>query len=258
MELDDTFDFVDVEIFSDRSIGNSEVQKEDIFTSEEKIYLKEIKEIENTFAVDIEDDFAFEDVQTEFVDKISQNAAKSPRKGTLHCSVCSYTTIKRRTLRYHKKTQHELKIESSDAEMLTCSVCSYTTKKRRTLRYHKNTQHEIKVESGDIEMLSCPVCSYKSGKKRNLRDHIRVHHVEGKGGSELDCPQCDYKTTLNRNLRRHTLKLHTDRAHLKSETFYCEMCTFSTHYKKNLRLHMGGKHNNNRSFPCSFDDCEYR
>ena len=254
MELDDTFDFVDVEIFSDRSIGDSELQKEDNLTSEEKIYLKEIKEIE--------DDFAFEDIQTfqtEFVDKISQNAAKSPRrKGTLHCSVCSYTTIKIRTLRYHKKTQHELKIESSDAEILSCSVCSYTTKKRRTLRYHKNTQHELKVESGDTEMLSCSICSYRSDKKRNLRDHMRVHHVEGKGESELDCPQCDYKTTLNRNLRRHTLMSHTDRAHLKSETFFCEMCTFSTHYKKNLRLHTGGKHNNNRSYPCSFDDCEYR
>ena len=257
--LEEVLPAVDVELFSDRVIGDCFLvqKKEGSSTSEQKISFKEID--------NIEDNFAFEDV----FDKSSQITDR------LHCPVCTYTTNKRRTLRYHKQTQHELKVETGDAKPLTCSACGYITNKRRTLRYHEKTQHELKVESGESEMLCCSVCDYKSDKKRNLRDHIRVHHKEGKDHS---CVVCNYKTRYPSSLRRHeenehgdrkgrvtctfceystrykhSLKLHTHRVHLKSETFKCEMCAYSTDFKRNLMLHMDGKHNDARFFPCSFD-----
>ena len=246
MELDDAFDFVDVELFSERNRSdNHEVHEEDRFAPDNGGIIL----TRGTY--NIEDDFAFEDVKIASFDKIDQDAGKCPEKETLQCSDCDYTTNKRRTLRYHKKTQHESALESCESSL-------------------------------KAEILYCSVCSYKTDKKRNLRDHIRIRHKVGVEEKELDCAECDYKTTLNRNLRRHmqavhsafsehlcvacgystgcksSLISHTERVHQKSETFRCELCAYKTHYKKNLYLHIDGKHNDSKFFPCSFAGCDYR
>ena len=133
MDLDDTFDFVDIEISNyDQNIDDCQVhqvQKADSLATDPKDIPKEDE--------NIEDGFAFEDVEFATTEKYDKTKADCAEQGILFCSDCSYTTNKRRTLRYHIQTRHEIKIKSEDKdvkpEILTCSLCSYTSDKRRNL-----------------------------------------------------------------------------------------------------------------------------
>ena len=162
MDLDDTFDFVDVVISNyDQNINDCQVQKvqkADFLATDPKQIPKE--------EANIEDDFAFEDVESATMEKYDNTKEDCSNQGTLSCSDCSYTTNKRRTLRYHIQTRHKIKIKIED---------------------NKDVKPEI---------LTCSLCSYTSDKRRNLRDHVREYHEKRKGDEEEQCTQCDYKTAL--------------------------------------------------------------
>ena len=277
MDLDDAFDFVDVEISNyGQNIDDCQVQKvqkaDSLATDPKEIP----KEEEN-----IEDDFAFEYVEFATMEKYDKTKGNCTEQGTLSCSDCGYTTNKRRTLRYHIQTRHEIKIKSEDKdvkpEILVCSLCSYTSDKRRNLRDHVREYHEKR--KGDEEE-QCTQCDYKTALLKNLKRHIQSFHSSSKGFS---CVHCDYKSRYKSSLRRHqekehgdgkgkltcskceystgsgyALKEHITRVHQKSETFKCEFCTYSTHYEKNLMGHLEGQHDDSRFFECSFDGCDYR
>jgi len=242
--IDDIFEFVDIDIVPDSntSLVNIENLKTEIKESDlikEEIDLK---------------------VETSEVDYRNNNV---PIKGTdkkYSCPYCDYKTKRGEECQEHINGIHtHLK-----PYVCTHENCAFATSYRGGLRKHVLSVHENKPVvvkqksiSPDSKKYFCDKCDFKTNKNCYLTEHLNGVHNNIKPYA-CTAEGCSYATSYRGGLKKHTEAVHLHiKRDIREKKWMCNYCDFRTRRERYLKEHIMAKHENNRPFVCSYDQCEY-
>ncbi|KAL0853064.1 hypothetical protein ABMA27_012839 [Loxostege sticticalis] len=110
--------------------------------------------------------------------------------------------------------------------------------------YYQKQKHLLAVHGEKQKEYKCNFCSRSFVTSSNLRSHERRNHIKSQ---TYTCDVCDYTSFSKDSLTRHLI-CHTD-----EKNFKCQVCKKTYARKKTLTEHMR-IHNNDRRFPCQYCD----
>lgn len=129
------------------------------------------------------------------------------------CCIC-LSVMKRRSVKFHQKLQHEIK---TDGKMFLCTICGKQPKSKQLLELHLARKHNLARDG--ISPATSQVCD-QCGKTYIsidlLKQHIAVMH---KMKARFECEDCKKNF-----LRKSALVAHTVCTHLKFRPFKCNVC----------------------------------
>ena len=185
---------------------------------------------------------------------------KKPKKQGKHKNI-DFNTIGKAD--HIPKISRKKKIEKLDKSISTKSKipCNFEGCQHEARNLSELSEHSLRNHIKDISFF-CAECKYATNCKGNLRRHQRKEHdpsFQRRGKIQntkkkfpCEFSDCDYQATS------YDLKMHNSRIHIKEKTFNCTLCKFTTHHETYLKKHRRGNHEQNTSYPCTFDSCEYK
>ena len=168
-----------------------------------------------------------------------------------HCTLCPYSTTKRRDLKRHTINMHDVVKDKQ------CQKCPMMFKYQFSLDDHDKRMHS------DVE-ISCKHCTSVARNKYEHMEHMKSHATK-------QCSICDYKCFKGDNLKRHVRSNHETKEALKdiskqnarsttneseelplfpngqgvkvtAKKYQCSLCPYSANKRKNLQLHTSRVH----------------
>lgn len=123
-----------------------------------------------------------------------------------------------------------------------------TTEEKRNV---ENIKEDIKLTRQiDFSMTSLHcACGKKKGSEDALLRHIENRHANNNWACSYE--DCD---TVCRS--KSAMKKHVRRQHYKEYIYYCKYCDFGRDEEWLVLSHVGNKHGNGQTFPCSKENCK--
>jgi len=255
--VDDMFEFVDIDMHSKDTnqttaiVDNFEIDNFKV----EKVELNIIK---------VEADFIKAEVDVK--DEASQIYCQNnnvPIRGSdkkYSCPFCDYKTKRGEECQEHINGIHtHLK-----PYVCTHENCSFATSYRGGLRKHVQYVHENRVATPkpkpigpDSKRYFCDQCDFKTNKNCYLTEHVNGVHENIKPYA-CTVEGCSYATSYRGGLKKHTEAVHLHIKHdLREKKWMCNYCDYRTRRERYLKEHIMAKHENNRPFVCTYDQCKY-
>ena len=231
MDLDDSFDFEDLEPVSSKELTTfwEEIKKEVSVSNDNTTVIKEEnqngkKNMENIYSL------------------LESNKGSS-NKNLTKMSLDEKTIVSSLGKSSTGGNQAGLKAEIKDEIKKSGDVASVVDK-------------ALKMKKKSTECLIIG-CNYKCNKKKNLREHMKINHGEKKTEKVINCTKCDYQTYLKSKLTAHERGKHN------SIPFYClkDDCDFESKHEGALNRHVRTKHLGQKIInpcECSYVDCEFK
>jgi len=237
VNLDEMFEFVELSTNQFSTIKDE--------TEEEEVIKSEDVKIE----VNLRDDVC------DFGDFINNNTPIKIDKN-FSCPYCEYSTKKKEECQEHINGVH------MNIKPYTCSIegCSFSTSYKNGLKKHTASVHSDftpDTKPSVIKRFLCDKCDFKTHKKCYLVEHVNGVH-EGVKPYECTVEGCSFATSYRGGLKKHTEAVHLHlRSAVREKKWLCNYCEFKTGREIYLKEHIMAKHENDRPFSCTYDDCSY-
>lgn len=179
-------------------------------------------------------------------------------KKVLECSVCTYTSLRYKTLREHRKKYHGLNVMKCTEER-----CLFSSDFEADMLEHYKNIHDKVVQPSNTEKVQFTGQIGKGGQARKgmpnpkLREYWAAKKlVRGKSHKELRdyeyaCKFCDFHNKDYCTVQAHASKMHT------GKQMKCEFCNFSNFNKRYVVSHMKKEHNKQRE-SCIAPNCTFK
>ena len=179
-------------------------------------------------------------------------------KKVLECSVCTYTSLRYKTLREHRKKYHGLNVMKCTEER-----CLFSSDFEADMIEHYKTKHNKEVEPSNTEKIQFTGQIGKGGQARKGMPNPKLKEywaakklIRGKSHKELRdyeyaCKFCDYHNKDYCTVQAHASKMHT------GKQMKCEFCNFSNFNKRYVVSHMKKEHNKERE-SCIVPNCTFK
>lgn len=179
-------------------------------------------------------------------------------KKVLECSVCTYTSMRYKTLREHRKKYHGLNVIKCTEEK-----CLFSSDFEADMIEHYKKVHDKVVEPSSTEKIKFTGQIGKGGQARKGMPNPKLKEywaakklIRGKSHKELRdyeyaCKFCDFHNKDYCTVQAHASKMHT------GKQMKCEFCNFSNFNKRYVVSHMKKEHNKQRE-SCIAPNCTFK
>ncbi|KAL0810279.1 hypothetical protein ABMA28_010439 [Loxostege sticticalis] len=156
------------------------------------------------------------------------------------CQKCDMKFMSKEFLTEHYRIAHK-----NINQAVICEFCGKDCKKPSTLRVHLNC-HKEKV---------CPYCSKTLKSHSHYQIHLKNHKTKvvrpSKKITYYSCDMCSY-----RGVHKNSLEAHTNKVHLRTRPYVCEICEKGFYRKSHLTEHIS-THANVKNFTCELCGDEF-
>ena len=179
-------------------------------------------------------------------------------KKVLECSVCTYTSMRYKTLREHRKKYHNLNVIKCPEEK-----CLFSSDFEADMIEHSLKVHEKIMEPKNTKKEQFTGQIGKGGQARKGMPNPKLKEywaakklIRGKSHKELrdyeyQCKFCDFHNKDYCTVQAHASKMHT------GKQIKCEFCNFSNFNKRYVVSHMKKEHNKQREH-CIVPNCTFK
>ncbi|XP_045461425.1 uncharacterized protein LOC123671558 isoform X2 [Harmonia axyridis] len=218
----------------------------------------------------------------------------SPKKPSLECPLCDYTSSNAGHMTVHRRTH-------DNVPLCVCDICLKGFSRFDALQRHMfkhmdfaedveevekdfvcnggalRTTLKVKIRNKPFTILKyqCLECKYATTVRVSMEQHFNSMHLNI---VSFKCSMCPFTTKLKTNLKQHLnwhlrekvyrcshcpyetinksyIKKHENQVHLKAISYECNFCVFKTYRKENLKTHINSMHLKAKKFSC--DECNY-